>query len=192
MSKDFEKLYTENVKYTYRIIDEVFKNHSDKSLRDTCIANGTFKIFLDRLSLLTGEKKRTKLVIAADSSVTDLPRASVAVDPASKQKKENQTSSDKAKEKKGVGYTTGVGSVWNVQEYLESKDAKNSQIANIISIFMHSIKAKSDKSGEAVEAEGAAEADSVQMKDLILESSLLPILESAMRSGSLLEMAKET
>jgi hypothetical protein len=30
------------------------------------------------------------------------------------------------------------------------------------------------------------------MKDLILESSLLPILESAMRSGSLLEMAKET
>jgi len=30
------------------------------------------------------------------------------------------------------------------------------------------------------------------MKDLILESALLPILEQAMRSGSLLEMAKET
>ena len=30
------------------------------------------------------------------------------------------------------------------------------------------------------------------MKDLILESALLPILESALRSGSLLEMAKET
>lgn len=29
------------------------------------------------------------------------------------------------------------------------------------------------------------------MKDIILESALLPILESAMRSGSLLEMAKQ-
>jgi hypothetical protein len=29
------------------------------------------------------------------------------------------------------------------------------------------------------------------MKALVLESALLPILESAMRSGSLLEMAKE-
>jgi hypothetical protein len=54
------------------------------------------------------------------------------------------------KEKKGVGYTTGTGSIWNVQEYLENKDAKNSQILNIISILMHSIK-KSDNQEKMVD-----------------------------------------
>ena len=34
--------------------------------------------------------------------------------------------------------------------------------------------------------------DQTGMKDLLLESALLPILEAALRSGSLLEMAKET
>jgi hypothetical protein len=37
-----------------------------------------------------------------------------------------------------------------------------------------------------------SEENKIKMKELILESALLPILESAMRSGSLLEMAKET
>lgn len=60
LTKQYEKIYTENVKYTYKIIDEVFKNHSDIQLKQTCIENGTFDKFLDRLSQLTGEKKRTK------------------------------------------------------------------------------------------------------------------------------------
>jgi len=53
---------------------------------------------------------------------------------------------------------------------------------------MHSIRGKpqSDSSDEVLFDEGAL------MQDLILESALLPILESALRSGSLLEMAKET
>jgi hypothetical protein len=60
---------------------------------------------------------------------------------------------------------------------------------------MHSIKETSDGTAE-VEPENESEDQGskvkIEMKDLILESALLPILEQAMRSGSLLEMAKET
>ena len=55
---------------------------------------------------------------------------------------------------------------------------------------MHSIKSTDNKS-EETELIEIEENDHHQMKDLILESALLPILESALRSGSLLEMAKE-
>jgi hypothetical protein len=54
----------------------------------------------------------------------------------------------KKKEKKGIGYTTGTGSIWNVQEYLDTKDAKNCQISNIINILMHSIKSREENSEE--------------------------------------------
>jgi len=80
--------------------------------------------------------------------------------------------------RKGVGYTTQVGTVWNVSEYLKSKEARNSQITNIINILKHFIKSKDWETPK-------------EIKDLFLESSLLPILEAAFRSGSLLEMAKE-
>lgn len=85
---------------------------------------------------------------------------------------------ENSKKRKGVGYTTGVGTTWNVAEYLKSKEAKNAQIANIINILKHFIRAK----------EWVAPPE---IKQLILESALLPTLESALRSGSLLEMAKE-
>jgi len=107
-------------------------NHIDQQLRDKCITDGTFNKFLDRLSQLTGEKKRVKV---PEGGVVTMPQQiTVSTTKAEPVKK------DAKGEKKGVGYTTGTGSIWNVQEYLDSKDSKNSQILNIISILMHSIK----------------------------------------------------
>lgn len=40
--------------------------------------------------------------------------------------KTKKNKEDKAKKRKGVGYTTGVGTTWNVSEYLKSKEAKSS------------------------------------------------------------------
>jgi|LauGreDrversion4_2_1035121.scaffolds.fasta_scaffold26859_7 hypothetical protein len=87
-----------------------------------------------------------------------------------KEKKDNK--------RKGVGYTAGVGTTWNVAEYLKSKEAKSSQTANIVNILRNIIRSKDWKAPAAV-------------KDLLLESALLPTLEAAFRSGSLLDMAKE-
>lgn len=140
--------------------------------------------------MLTGEKKRQKVKETRELKV---PEVTVNYNSpvSSAQKKKEPTT----QVKQGVGYTTGVGSAWNVQEYLESKEAKNDQIATIVCILMHSIKDTSDGAEEAAQVKDSDEQGSqvkIEMKDLILESALLPILEQAMRSGSLLEMAKET
>ena len=82
------------------------------------------------------------------------------------------------KNRKGVGYTTEVGQEWNVNSYLKKKESKNSQISDIIGILKGVI--KSEKM-----------CLKYNLKDLILESALLPVLENALRSGSILEMAKE-
>ena len=140
LGKEYEKLCTEHVKYTYKIIDEVFQKHTDRSLRDQCIQNGTFTKFLDRLAQLTGEKKRTKRTAGlGDDLQIPEPVYNYSSSASSAQKKKEPGAASK---KKGVGYTTGVGSAWNVQEYLESKEAKNHQIATIVSILMHSIQDK--------------------------------------------------
>ena len=84
----------------------------------------------------------------------------------------------KDQKRKGVGYTTGVGTVWNVGEYLKTKEAKSSQAANIVNILKHMIKSKDWEAPP-------------EIKNMLLESALLPTLEAALRSGSLLEMVKE-
>lgn len=84
----------------------------------------------------------------------------------------------KDQKRKGVGYTTGVGTVWNVGEYLKTKEAKSSQAANIVNILKHMIKSKDWEAPP-------------EIKTMLLESALLPTLEAALRSGSLLEMVKE-
>lgn len=91
-------------------------------------------------------------------------------------KKEKKEKKDQ--KRKGVGYTTGVGTTWNVSEYLKSKEAKSQQAANIVNILKHMIKSKDWQAPP-------------EIKTMLLESALLPTLEAAFRSGSLLDMAKE-
>ena len=83
------------------------------------------------------------------------------------------------KNRKGVGYTTDVGQEWNVNSYLKKKESKNSQIANIIGILKGIIMSKELSI-------------KYKLKELTLESALLPVLENALRSGSILEMSKDT
>jgi hypothetical protein len=95
-----------------------------------------------------------------------------------KQKHEKKKEEKKEQKRKGVGYTTGVGTVWNVGEYLKTKEAKSSQAANIVNILKNMIRSKDWEAPP-------------EIKNMLLESALLPTLEAALRSGSLLEMVKE-
>ncbi len=63
-------------------------------------------------------------------------------------------------------------------QYLENKKLRNDQIKNLIDICSNFINSKEWVAGSDV-------------SDIILESALLPLLESAFRNGSWLEMAKE-
>jgi hypothetical protein len=150
--------YQSVVKYTYSIIQELFKEKMDPTLRELCINNGTFSKLFERLGQLTGEKSRSKKGTIPQEIV--LPKQiSVSV------KKKDEGEKPKTKSKKGVGYTTGIGETWNISEYLASKETRNEQIATIVGIVKESL------SGTL----------SQEMKDILLESSLLPILENALR-----------
>ena len=88
------------------------------------------------------------------------------------------TTNTERKKRKGVGYSSKVGQTFNVAQYLENKKQRNDQIKNLVDICTNFLNCKEWKAGE-------------QVKDIVLESALLPLLEAAFRNGSWLEMAKE-
>lgn len=82
------------------------------------------------------------------------------------------------KKRKGVGYSSKVGVTFNVTQYLENKKLRNEQIKNLVDICSSFVGCK----------EWTASTD---VLSVVLESALLPLLESAFRNGSWLDMAKE-
>jgi hypothetical protein len=83
------------------------------------------------------------------------------------------------KKRKGVGYSSKVGQTFNVAQYLENKKQRNDQIKNLIDICSNFINCKEWKANDEV-------------LNIFLESALLPLLESAFRNASWLDMAKES
>lgn len=96
----------------------------------------------------------------------------------------DKDSPKKVPAKKGVGYTTEVGEVWDVNAYLKMKETKNASLLRVFRIIQKflEILAKVKDSDEDYYS---------GMRVSIIESAVLPTIESALRSGSLLEMAKE-
>jgi hypothetical protein len=89
--------------------------------------------------------------------------------------------SKKLKKKKGVGYgsdQTGQNKNWNVEEFLKDKRQKSQALLNLLSIVESFLDVKGWQAP-------------VKLLEQLCESALLPILESAFRSGSMLEMSKE-
>jgi len=78
----------------------------------------------------------------------------------------------------GVGYSTGIGKIWNVSKYLKTKETKNTQITEIVMILNKIL-----TNTELCEKYG--------FKEVLIESSMVPMLENAFRSGSILELSKE-
>ncbi len=169
-------------KYSYKIVSEVFESHESAELRDQCLSNGTFERFIERIGQLSSEKKRIKVekkqpIVEEEHKESSGKKGKKGqMEKGDKKKKHHDEKKDQ--KRKGVGYTTGVGVTWNVTEYLKSKEAKSQQAANIVNILKNMIKSKDWEAPE-------------QIKNMLLESALLPTLEAAFRSGSLLEIAKE-
>jgi hypothetical protein len=83
--------------------------------------------------------------------------------------------------KKGIGYGsdyTGQNQKWDVQEYVDSKKVKNEQLEGMIEILCNFVSSRHWHPPKKVVHEMCC-------------SALLPLIEAAFRSASLLEMAKE-
>ena len=143
-------------------------NDSNK-LRVAAIEKGIFKNILDSLQSLTREN----------------PRKYKPGDEIETKEKKEEKSVDKkkdvAKSKKGIGYgsdQTGDNKSWDVNNYLENKKSNSEQINIIIKLLSNFFKSKHLKLNGS-------------FLKILLESCLLPVIESAFRSGSLLELVKE-
>ena len=161
------------MQFNYKILQEVFQISNDLKLREIGIKSGLLPTILERLGAISGEKSRTfeeiEEVKAQEESKE--PEAS-AIQQMSQEKNVDK------KKRKGVGYSTKVGQTFNVNQYLENKKLRNDQIKILIDILINFFKSKEWQAGEEV-------------SEIILESPLLPLLESAFRNGSWLDMAKE-
>ena len=83
------------------------------------------------------------------------------------------------KKRRGVGYTSQGGPLWDVNQYMKSKEESNEQIMQIFKMVRYFIKCE-------------ALTQSHDVAGIIIESAMLPLLETAFRSCSLLEMSKQS
>jgi len=167
--KKWEDEYNSAVTYCYNIISTLFSNPENVEIREQAAKSDFVALILTRLEKLSGEVPRKwKDDISEKQEISTGVKAaeSKAEDP------------NKKKARKGVGYSTQVGEIWDVDKYMKSKKAKNNQIAALVTIITNFIACEK------------WEPDDKFVKALC-ESSLLPLLEASLASSSLLEMAKE-
>lgn len=166
-----KEICVETSNYIYEIINNTFLATESPNIRYIAIEKEIFKNILHKLEILTREKPRKYIVDEKKENEED------------KESKNTQQAqkADEKKSKKGVGYGsdhTGDNKSWDVNSYLESKKTNSEQIAAIIKLLANFFNTKEFKINKT-------------LNNTILESVILPVLESAYRGGTLLELAKQ-
>ena len=165
----------EAVKLTYKIIKEMFQISKDVELRNKAAQNGLIGKILLRLKEVTGEYERK---VSDQEDFEEEKQIIFQEKPAEEQQEEVKTVKNYEKKKrKGVGYTTGVGKTFNVKQYIKNKKVKNEQISYLIDILSNFFRTKDWHASKEV-------------TESIMVSCLLPLVENAFRTGSLLDMVK--
>ena len=114
----------------------MFEVSNDVLLWEKSIEHGLIAKILDRLTILTGEKSRRFVENLEEERKLEEEKELERINKMSESKDQ-----EKKKGRSGVGYTTGTGTVWNVQKYMQEKDNRNSQIQYLIDILTNFFKA---------------------------------------------------
>ena len=133
---------------------------------------------LERLSAVSGEKARVFEDDQPDAEAVELEEIELGKKQSSNKAFEQDVATRAKAKRKGVGYSTKLGERFDVGAYLENKKQRSEQIRVLIDILSGFIDSDEWKASE-------------EMLDELLESALLPILESALRNSSFLELSKE-
>ena len=165
----------EAVKLTYKIIKEMFQISKDAELRNKAAQNGLIGKILLRLKEVTGEYER-KVSDQEDAEEEKLIIFQGKPDEEHHEEVKTVKNYEK-KKRKGVGYTTGVGKTFNVNQYIKNMKVKNEQISYLIDILSNFFRTKDWHASKEV-------------AESIMVSCLLPLVENAFRTGSLLDMVK--
>ena len=172
-TKKWEETQKEAVQTNYKLLAEIFQINNDSQTRDSAVKAGFLQRILERLGAICGEKPRVYEADAEEEEI-DLPEA-----PKLERKESSNPEPGKPKAKRhGVGYSTSQGQTFNVTAYLENKRARNDQTKILVDICANFFTSTDWQPG-------------TEVRDIILESSMLPLIEAAFRNGSWLDMSKE-
>ena len=164
--RKWENKQSEAVTFCFSTVSQLFADLTNVELRLEAIKSGTLEIILKGLNRLSNEKPRKWHDEIKEENIKAIPILA------------QQKPIEKKLEKKGVGYSTQIGEIWDVDKYIKSKETKNQQITSLIAIISNFISCEK------------WEPDDSFIK-CICESSLLPLLESSLACSSILELAKE-
>ena len=148
-------------------LGEECSKENDKKIKD-------MKVYLEKLQKLTGEKPR---------KYDPKKEKEEKIEKKEKRYESQPLISSSKRKIKGVGYgsdyVTGANKTWDVNEYLSKKKANSTEIINVLKLFMDFLNNQNlDKTSF--------------LREVILESALLPCLEMALRGGTLLELSKDS
>ena len=103
-----------------KIVGELFAENNSPSFFSVCIEEGIIKGLIEQLGELTGEaSRRLKANKEQQIDTSEKPQ------PKKTKKDKNLSEVDEESTiKKGVGYTTQIGEVWDVDAYIVKKEQK--------------------------------------------------------------------
>ncbi|CAD8160802.1 unnamed protein product [Paramecium pentaurelia] len=171
-NKKLEEEEQNAVKFIYTTLVNVFSASSGPEVRIKALEQNLIKQILDRIALVSKETKRVFRNVIEEQIVQESPQKNNLLQKSNKQKR-------------GVGYAsdnTGQNQKWNTIEYVEKKTQKSQQLIGLLGIV---------ESFFDFQHWHPTEELLHKLKNTLFESALLPLLESAFRSGSLLEISKE-
>ena len=165
-------------KYILEILDNSFAENKSNKLRQIAIDNGIFKSILEKLESLTHEKPRKYEPKTEEEEKEEEEKEKEK----EKEREEKMKNENKNKKTKGVGYgsdKTGDNKSWDINTYLEGKKSNSSQIVVIIKLLINFFNSQSFKMNQ-------------NLMKFILESPILPCIESAFRGVTLLDISKDS
>lgn len=157
----------------------ILKNTDSIDMRIVFFEKNVLRKLLDKLKFLTNETSRV---------YDDTPEKVDTVVAESQVIKEESLVKE-VKKRKGVGYDKeGSGKKWLVTEYLAKKKLRNEFVVHLLKLFKNLFSVNYE---DLKEVQPSFKIIKESWFNEICESSLLPLMESAFKSSSLHEMAKE-
>ena len=186
-AKKWEEKELISHKYIYQALADSFKIGPSVEACQLAIESNRFGKILEVLGVISKEKPRRW---CDNPDEEEKKEESQTASPTKKEKEEAGGEGKPKAKKKGVGYGTDYGgsfqagpkaqqAEWNVNQFVEKKKMKNEQLVSLLNVL-----------ASIFETQGWEPTPAVLK--MICESALLPLLESAFRNGSLVDMGKES
>ena len=167
--------------YLYKILSKIFLDVDNPDLREYTITSGLFSYILNRLQVLTEEIPRK--YSPDENKDKNISVKNEEIKP-KKQEKKNDNLFQYNKKSKGIGYSAMNYNEkeWDIDAFLKKQENhRNFLIESIISFFAKFFNVLALNNNILI-----------QMRDLILQSALLPCIENLLAENSAVEMEKNS